>query len=67
MTAPSLVRRAGVDYMHPDLGGGFGPGFRVAYGYDFVGSGSTASGTAFPDSDPIDICNGALRGGSPRW
>src|SRR5688572_7344182 len=27
----------GVDYDHPDLGGGFGPGFRVAHGYDFVG------------------------------
>jgi hypothetical protein len=29
--------RAGIDYMHPDLGGGFGPGFKVAKGYDFVG------------------------------
>ena len=28
---------AGVDYLHPDLGGGFGPGFRVITGYDFVG------------------------------
>ncbi|EEB90703.1 hypothetical protein MPER_11053 [Moniliophthora perniciosa FA553] len=27
----------GVDYMHPALGGGFGPGFKIAGGYDFVG------------------------------
>jgi hypothetical protein len=27
----------GIDYKHPDLGGCFGPGCRVAFGYDFVG------------------------------
>ncbi|KAI8055369.1 hypothetical protein BDF22DRAFT_613770, partial [Syncephalis plumigaleata] len=27
----------GVDYMHPALGGGFGKGYKVAYGFDFVG------------------------------
>ena len=27
----------GIDYDHPDLGGGFGPGYKVAYGYDLVG------------------------------
>ncbi|THU94154.1 subtilisin-like protease [Dendrothele bispora CBS 962.96] len=27
----------GVDYTHPALGGGFGPGFKIAGGYDFVG------------------------------
>jgi subtilisin family serine protease len=26
----------GIDYNHPDLGGGFGPGHKVAAGYDFV-------------------------------
>jgi len=31
------VLAAGVDYLHPDLGGGFGPGYRVIAGYDFVG------------------------------
>jgi len=25
------------DYMHPNLGGGFGPGFKVEKGFDFVG------------------------------
>ena len=53
----------GVDYHHPDLGGGFGPGFRVAHGYDFVGDrydAGTAGGRyqiPHPDGDPDD-CNG---------
>ncbi|HXK37202.1 MAG TPA: S8 family serine peptidase, partial [Candidatus Paceibacterota bacterium] len=34
----------GVDYTHPDLGGGFGTGYKVIGGYDFVND----------DSDPID-------------
>ncbi|MGE5401387.1 MAG: S8 family peptidase, partial [Ignavibacteriales bacterium] len=34
----------GIDYMHPDLGGGFGPDFKVAGGYDFVNM----------DNDPRD-------------
>jgi subtilisin family serine protease len=29
----------GTDYTHPYLGGGFGNGFKVAGGYDFVGDG----------------------------
>lgn len=28
---------AGIDYNHPALGGGFGPGFKVVGGYDLVG------------------------------
>ena len=28
---------SGVDYMHPALGGGFGAGYKVAGGWDFVG------------------------------
>ena len=35
---------SGIDYMHPALGGGFGPGFKVAGGYDFVNH----------DADPMD-------------
>src|SRR5688572_22488162 len=27
------VMDTGIDYLHPDLGGGFGPGFKVAGGY----------------------------------
>lgn len=34
----------GVDYTHPDLGGGFGPGHKVVAGYDFVNG----------DADPMD-------------
>ncbi|MGK3993954.1 S8 family serine peptidase [Sorangium sp. So ce1024] len=48
---------SGVDYHHPDLGGCFGPGCRVAFGYDFVGD-DFASGDASrqpaPDDDPDD-------------
>jgi subtilisin family serine protease len=48
----------GVDYRHPDLGGGFGPGFRVAGGYDFTGDDYTGSASEpKPDDDPLD-CNG---------
>ncbi|WP_377273632.1 S8 family serine peptidase [Peterkaempfera sp. SMS 1(5)a] len=35
---------SGVDYTHPDLGGGFGPGHKVVAGYDFVNN----------DADPMD-------------
>lgn len=34
----------GIDYLHPALGGGFGKGFKVAGGYDFVNR----------DNDPMD-------------
>ena len=34
----------GVDYMHPDLGGGFGPGYKVVGGHDYVDN----------DDDPAD-------------
>jgi len=47
----------GIDYMHPALGGGFGPGFKVAFGYDLVGDAYTGSETPVPDADPID-CGG---------
>jgi hypothetical protein len=35
---------SGIDYLHPALGGGFGPGFKVAGGHDFVND----------DDDPMD-------------
>lgn len=38
------VLDSGVDYSHPDLGGGFGEGFKVVGGYDFVNG----------DADPMD-------------
>ena len=56
------VMDTGIDYHHPDLGGGFGPGTRVVAGYDFVGDRYDAAGSggaliAHPDNDPDD-CNG---------
>src|SRR5215831_18475740 len=47
----------GIDYNHPDLGGGFGPGFRVAFGFDFVGDAYDGSNTPVPDPFPDD-CDG---------
>ncbi|KAG2435049.1 hypothetical protein HYH02_012046 [Chlamydomonas schloesseri] len=44
----------GVDYRHPALGGGFGPGFKVAYGRDFAGDAFKPGGVPTPDSDPMD-------------
>jgi subtilisin family serine protease len=45
----------GIYYEHKGLGGGFGSGFKVAGGYDFVGSEPwPSSGEKKPDEDPID-------------
>jgi minor extracellular serine protease Vpr len=55
---------SGIDYDHPDLGGGFGPGYRVAYGYDFVGDAynndyTSADYYPVPSPDPYpDDCMG---------
>jgi thermitase len=38
------VADSGIDYRHPDLGGGFGASYKVMGGYDFVNN----------DSDPMD-------------
>ncbi|KAJ7255387.1 subtilisin-like protein [Mycena rebaudengoi] len=48
----------GVDYLHPALGGGFGPGFKVAGGWDLVGDNYDGSSDPVPDSDPRDTCAG---------
>ena len=37
----------GIDYKHPSLGGGFGQGFLVAGGYDFVGDAFTGKKNMF--------------------
>lgn len=39
--------------MHPSLGGGIGPGFKVIGGTDIVGD-NYAGGPFFPDDDPYD-------------
>lgn len=55
------VMDTGIDYDHPDLGGCFGPGCRVAMGWDFVGDDYNADDTSptynpipTPDPDPDD-------------
>ncbi|KAK5628003.1 hypothetical protein RRF57_003718 [Xylaria bambusicola] len=48
----------GIDYEHPALGGCFGPGCLVSYGYDLVGDDYTGSNTPVPDNDPWDGCAG---------
>ncbi|KAI9166301.1 Minor extracellular protease vpr [Paramyrothecium foliicola] len=45
----------GIDYRHPDLGGCFGPGCLVEYGYDFVGDDYDPGWVPpMPDNDPDD-------------
>ena len=58
------VMDTGIDFDHPDLGGCFGAGCRVAVGHDFVGSAFNADPTStsynpipVPDGIPDD-CNG---------
>ncbi|KAF6809665.1 serine endopeptidase [Colletotrichum musicola] len=54
--AKVAVVDTGIWYNHEALGGGFGEGFKVAGGYDFVGDGSwpTEGETKNPDADPLD-------------
>ncbi|KAI5249296.1 subtilisin-like protein [Aureobasidium subglaciale] len=47
----------GIDYLHPALGGCFGPGCKVAYGYDLVGDDYDGTNTPVPDPDPYSSCN----------
>ncbi|KAI8646633.1 peptidase S8/S53 domain-containing protein [Parasitella parasitica] len=47
----------GVDYTHPALGGCFGNGCKIAYGYDLVGNNYNGSSNSIIESnDPIDNC-----------
>lgn len=48
----------GIDYLHPALGGCFGEGCLVSYGYDLVGDDYTGFNTPVPDDDPLDLCAG---------
>ena len=52
---------SGVDYKHPALGGGFGPGYKIAYGYDLVGDDYWGSNPV-PDEDPMDNCSASSHG-----
>ncbi|EXJ85334.1 hypothetical protein A1O1_05698 [Capronia coronata CBS 617.96] len=48
---------SGVDYTHPSLGGGFGPGYKIDKGYDLVGDEYDVGLPYVPDDDPFD-CHG---------
>lgn len=48
----------GIDYTHPSLGGGIGPGHKIIGGTDLVGDDYDGSNTPVPDDDPLDQCNG---------
>ncbi|KAI8620781.1 hypothetical protein BC830DRAFT_1215136 [Chytriomyces sp. MP71] len=49
---------SGVYYLHPALGGGIGPNFKVLKGYDFVGNDYNGqAATLKPSSDPLDNCS----------
>ncbi|ROW01254.1 hypothetical protein VMCG_05990 [Cytospora schulzeri] len=48
----------GVDYKHPALGGCFGKGCLISYGWDLVGDNWTGLNAPKPDPDPYDDCNG---------
>ena len=57
----------GVDYLHPALGGCFGSGCKVAFGYDFVGDNYDPYEVDDyyhppPDSDPLDDCTDESHG-----
>ncbi|KAL3417570.1 subtilase [Phlyctema vagabunda] len=45
----------GVDYLHPALGGCFGPKCKVVAGYDLVGDDYNGYTTPVPDDDPMDV------------
>ncbi|KAI8881080.1 subtilisin-like protein [Backusella circina FSU 941] len=48
---------SGIDYTHPALGGCFGKGCKVAYGYDLVGNDFNGFPSSIKESnDPMDDC-----------
>ncbi|KAI9313291.1 peptidase S8/S53 domain-containing protein [Dichotomocladium elegans] len=54
---------SGVDYLHPALGGCFGSGCKIAYGYDLVGDDYDGSpGSLRPDDNPLERCPSNERG-----
>ncbi|KAH7310745.1 peptidase [Stachybotrys elegans] len=53
----------GIDYLHPALGGCFGQGCKVEYGYDFVGDEyGTIDFVLRPKPDPRPLCYDAYHG-----
>jgi subtilisin family serine protease len=52
-----VVVDEGVDYTNPILGGCFGPGCQISFGYDFVGDNFSGTNAPVPDSDPFSSCS----------
>ncbi|BGP32519.1 hypothetical protein JCM10296v2_004300 [Rhodotorula toruloides] len=52
-----VVVDEGVDYTNPILGGCFGPGCQISFGYDFVGDNYIGTNAPVPDSDPFSSCS----------
>ncbi|KAG2016370.1 serine-type endopeptidase [Coprinopsis cinerea AmutBmut pab1-1] len=52
------VLDTGIDYTHPFLGGGIGPGKKIIGGFDFVGDDYDGTNLPHPDEDPLDQCQG---------
>ncbi|KAJ3096644.1 hypothetical protein HDU97_005706 [Phlyctochytrium planicorne] len=52
----------GIDYNHEALGGGFGPGYKVSFGYDLVGDDYELNKAPVPDADPLDNCSSISHG-----
>ncbi|KAI8974664.1 peptidase S8/S53 domain-containing protein [Pilobolus umbonatus] len=50
---------SGFDYMHPALGGGIGPDYKIVLGYDFLGDEESFT-EILPDSDPSHSCETEL-------
>ena len=52
--AQIVVIDEGVDYTHPILGGCFGSGCQISFGYDFAGDAFNGYNTPRPDADPCE-------------
>ena len=61
-TAPDLTSFPGVDYRHPSLGGGFGPGFKIAGGYSFVDDAWSGQRDPIESPDPLATCSSNAHG-----
>lgn len=57
MRTQIVVVDEGVDYTNPILGGCFGPGCQISFGYDFVGDNYIGTNAPVPDSDPFSSCS----------
>lgn len=51
-----VVIDEGVDYTHPILGGCFGSGCQISFGYDFAGDAFNGYNTPQADADPFANC-----------